>query len=393
MDEKLIKLAVDGYHGHLGEYSVKDSQEVLRQAMIEANNGKTSMNYKDIRDGKCSNLFAITEVLIDKVSEEGLKGDEFFTNFIEDRNTSLGDTNIFHTTKPCLLTVADIAEGTQGIRRQRLEAGQDITVNTQLRAVKVYEEINRVLAGRIDFNDLVDTVGRSFTQYDLDSAYLAWTSMFTKLDPVYTQSGSYNEDKLLDLIEHIEASTGDTATIVGTRKALRKITTATMGEQAKSDLYSMGYLGHIAGTPMVAMKQRHKIGSTEFILPDDTVYIFAGENVNSVGTLVTIGKSRAFLAGDINYKAGDEKRIADKIGNVDLLKVGHHGYLYSTSFYWVKKLMPKIAIFCNEMKGVYPDVKYKLKNISNSKLYATMNSNGIIACFDGENIVVKENIM
>lgn len=118
-----------------------------------------------------------------------------------------------------------------------------------------------------------------------------------------------------------------------------------------------------------------------------------GENVNSVGTLVTIGKSRAFLAGDINYKAGDEKRIADKIGNVDLLKVGHHGYLYSTSFYWVKKLMPKIAIFCNEMKGVYPDVKYKLKNISHSKLYATMNSNGIIACFDGENIVVKENIM
>lgn len=118
-----------------------------------------------------------------------------------------------------------------------------------------------------------------------------------------------------------------------------------------------------------------------------------GENVNSVGTLVTIGKSRAFLAGDINYKAGDEKRIADKIGNVDLLKVGHHGYLYSTSFYWVKKLMPKIAIFCNEMKGVYPDVKYKLKNISHSKLYATMNSNGIIVCFDGENIVVKENIM
>lgn len=118
-----------------------------------------------------------------------------------------------------------------------------------------------------------------------------------------------------------------------------------------------------------------------------------GENVNSVGTLVTIGKSRAFLAGDINYKAGDEKRIADKIGNVDLLKVGHHGYLYSASFYFVKKLMPKIAIFCNEMKGVYPDVKYKLKNISHSKLYATVDSNGIIACFDGENIVVKENIM
>lgn len=39
IDEKLIKLAVDGYHGRLGnEYSVADSQEVLRQALIEANN-------------------------------------------------------------------------------------------------------------------------------------------------------------------------------------------------------------------------------------------------------------------------------------------------------------------------------------------------------------------
>lgn len=118
-----------------------------------------------------------------------------------------------------------------------------------------------------------------------------------------------------------------------------------------------------------------------------------GENVNSVGTLVEIGNTKALLAGDINYKAGDEKKIADKIGNVDLLKVGHHGYFYSTSFYWVKKLMPKIAVFCNEYKGVYPDVKYKLKSISHSKLYATMDSNGLIARFDGKDIKIEENIM
>ena len=64
-----------------------------------------------------------------------------------------------------------------------------------------------------------------------------------------------------------------------------------------------------------------------------------------------------------------------------------------TFFYLVKKLMPDIAVFCNEMKGVYPDVKYKLKNISKSKLYATVDSNGIIAWLNGDDIVVKENIM
>ena len=278
IDEKLIKLAVDGYHGRLGnEYSVADSQEVLRKALIEANNGSTKLDYKAIRDGKCGNLFAITEVLIEKVSEEGLKGDEFFNNFIEDRNKDLGDEDVFHTTKDCLLAVADVAEGTQGIRRQRIEAGQDITIHTKLQAVKVYDEMNRVLSGRVDFNHMIDLVGRSFTQNDLDAAYAAFNGLTGSLGATYSQTGSFNEDKLLDLIAHVEASTGETATIVGTKKALRKITTAVMSDEAKSDIYSLGFMGRFNGTNMVSMKQRHQIGSTNFILPDDVIYVIAGD--------------------------------------------------------------------------------------------------------------------
>ena len=278
IDEKLIKLAVDGYHGRLGnEYSVADSQEVLRQALIEANNGSTKLDYKAVRDGKCQNLFAIAEVLVEKVSEEGLKGDEFFTNFIEDRNKALGDEDVFHITKDCLFAIADIAEGTQGIRRQRIEAGQDITLHTKLQAVKVYEELNRVLAGRVDFNHMVELVGRSFTQNDLDAAYAAFNGLVGSLSAPYMQTGTFDEDKMLDLIAHVEASTGETATIVGTKKALRKITTAVMADEAKSDIYAMGYMGKLAGTNMISMKQRHQIGSTNFILPDDVLYVIAGD--------------------------------------------------------------------------------------------------------------------
>lgn len=118
-----------------------------------------------------------------------------------------------------------------------------------------------------------------------------------------------------------------------------------------------------------------------------------GENVNSVGTLLTIGKTKAFLAGDINYKDGDEKRIAYKIGKVDLLKVGHHGYFYSTSFYFVKKLMPRYAVICNFASRIYPDVRFKLKNISKSTILPTADVNGVIAVFDGEDIKIKTDIM
>lgn len=118
-----------------------------------------------------------------------------------------------------------------------------------------------------------------------------------------------------------------------------------------------------------------------------------GENVNSVVTLVEAFGNRALLAGDINYKCGAEKAISNEVGKVDLLKVAHHGYFFSTSLYWVKKLNPNIAVIPNSMLRVYPDVKFKLKYISKSKIYTTVESNGIKAIFDNNFIEIKTDIM
>lgn len=278
IDSNLVKLAVDGYKGHVaGNYSVGDTQEALRKALVDANGGSTKLDIKAIRDGKCNQVFAIVEELVNVIHEEGLKGDEFFMNMVEDRNMALGDSNKFHIERECLFAVADIAEGTQGVRRQRIEAGQDITVNTQLRAIKIYEELNRVLAGRIDFNKFVDLVGKSFTKQELDATYDAFVGMFKKLKAPYTETGSFDEDKLLDLIDHVEASTGETAVIVGTRKALRKIKTAVVSDSAKEEMYAMGHFGRFNGTELVAVKQRHKSGSDDFILDDNVLYVFAGD--------------------------------------------------------------------------------------------------------------------
>lgn len=278
IDSNLIKLAVDGYKGHVaGDYSVNDTQEALRKALVEANGGSTKLDIKAIRDGRCNGVFAIIEELVNVIHEEGLKGDEFFMNMVEDRNLSLGDTNKFHIERECLFAVADIAEGTQGVRRQRIEAGQDITINTQLRAIKIYEELNRVLAGRIDFNKFVDLVGKSFTKQELDATYDAFVGMFKKLKAHYTETGSFDEDKLLELIDHVEASTGETAVVVGTRKALRKIKTAVVSDSAKEEMYAMGHFGRFNGTELVAVKQRHKSGTDDFILDDNVLYVFAGD--------------------------------------------------------------------------------------------------------------------
>lgn len=85
--------------------------------------------------------------------------------------------------------------------------------------------------------------------------------------------------------------------------------------------------------------------------------------------------------------------MAPQIGKVDLLKVGHHGYVGSTSAFWIKSLMPKYAIVCNWSKAIYPDVRLKLEHISKSQIIATADVNGAIVEFSDNSIDIKTDIM
>lgn len=107
-----------------------------------------------------------------------------------------------------------------------------------------------------------------------------------------------------------------------------------------------------------------------------------GENVNSVVTLFECNGFRCLLAGDLNNKDFDEYRLAEKIGKVDLLKVGHHGYPFSSSRKWLKTLSPKYSVVCNFEKKIYPHIKHRLVDEIGTKLFCTADLNGVKFDFD-----------
>lgn len=118
-----------------------------------------------------------------------------------------------------------------------------------------------------------------------------------------------------------------------------------------------------------------------------------GENASSVGIKLTKGEKTAFLAADITKPSGLEELLADEIGNVDLLKVGHHGYFGSSSKSFLEALKPEIAIVTNQLGKVYPNVKWNLTMEAKVPFYATYDNNGIIATFaDGGEIFLTNNI-
>lgn len=323
--QDIVKLALDTYHNRVsGNFSNAESNEVLRKALIDANGGSDKIDIKSLRGEKGAELFAILEEVIQKTVIEGLTGDEFFMNLVEYHNIATGDAKEFYIPDNSLFYVADTAVGTQGVRRQRLNGGTRVTIPTTFKTVKIYEELNRVLSGRVDFNTFIDRVTASTKKKMLDDVYKVWNAIETSAGSKYfPTAGAVSEDALLEMIDHVEAATGKRATVYGTRQALRKIPTAIVSNMAKDDMYNMGYYGKFNGTPLVSIKQVHETGTDNFLLNNKKLYVIAGDDkpikvVTEGDSLIIMGNpmnnadlSQEFLYGT-TYGVG--MAMADKFG-------------------------------------------------------------------------------
>lgn len=311
---QVIKLATDMIQGKVSANfsDVSKNSEALRQALIEANGGKTTLDMKTFYRG--NELYEIIEEIIPTIVHEGLQGNEFFMNLVEYRNIALGDDIDFWTEDKTEFIVADASYGVSGIRRQRLGRMQKYNVDTTLKVVKVYEELKRLLAGRVDFNMFINKVSKAMNDKLLNNVYTAFDGVTTTtrgLNSTYVKSGTYSEDTLFDLVNHVEAATQAPALILGTKKALKKVSTATVSDEAKTDLYNLGFYGKFNGTNMVYVPQRHQIGSDAFLLNDNKLYVVAGSDkpikvVNIGAGLLSVNDPLQAADHTQNYLYGQE---------------------------------------------------------------------------------------
>lgn len=279
---ELVRLALDAHNGTVQKYSVNEAQETLRQALIEANGGSTKLDYRALRDGKCTGVFSLVEEILRNTIPQGLEQNALFNALVEYHNIAEGDDMVFHVDSSDLFFVDPIAKGTQGIRRQRIADVKDVPVPMTVHGVRIYEELSRILAGRVDFNDLINKVDQSVQNQILNEVYAAWMAATTELgDTAYytATAGSYSDADLLAMIQHVEAAAGGKqATLIGTKTALMPLATSGLAfEPVQNDLYNEGFIGRFYGAPTIAIPQRHKIGSTEFAYDNKTITIVAGD--------------------------------------------------------------------------------------------------------------------
>jgi len=280
MDKKsILKVAIDAIQGRVENYSKEQANEALRSALIDLNGGSNKINMKNFYRGHA--LFDLVQELIPAIIETGLREDNPLFDLVDYRNIAKGDVNEFIAEGVNELVVSNVAKGIQGVRRQRLMGREKIRIETEVRIIKVFEGLNRLLAGRITFNELVDSVSKSFNKQMYADKFSALESIGANtaghMNANFVVTGTYDEERLVELIDRVEAMTGKTARIFGVRAALRKVRIESEGELAKSSKYDVGFYGKFNGTDMIVIKQAVNKDGT-FILSPDRLYVLASDD-------------------------------------------------------------------------------------------------------------------
>lgn len=314
----IVRLALDARKNKVqGNFSKDETMHTLHEALVAANNGKSYLDIRDVRDGKCGETFAIIEKVVDEVKHDMLTTDPFFMEYVEYVNVALGDKNEFTVKDNTPLVVSEIGAGSQALRRQRMFGGEKFSVATKVRGLKVYEELDLLLANRFDFVEFMDAIAKAFKLDTINTIYKTWGGAIEGLEAPYAYTGSYSESQMIELIQHVKAANGaQDAYILGTMLALSKVVAShdTAQIALESD-YNTGIVGKFHGVDKIETQNMYVPGTTKFALTDDVVHIMP-RNV-AVKPIIYVTEGQSLVLQHMPAENNDltqEYMICDRVG-------------------------------------------------------------------------------
>ena len=304
------KLSLDLYNGNVEKYSTEEANDALRTAINDSCGGTFTKNTYMDNKGK------VFQILEDSLAiATGYTLFERFEDLAEIHDVALGDTIEFTIEDTKLFKVSTISVGNRDVRRQKLY-GNKLTVSVEKLAVKIYEDLDRFLSGRINWSNMIDRVAQSFAQEIGLRIYNAIYNAYDVISAPYqvAMSGTFDEAKLIDAIAHVEASTGKVAKVLGTKKSLAKITSAEVSDNMKDAKNQIGHYGMFRGTALNVLPQGHLAGTNTFAVSDAFLIVVPdGEKIVKV-ILEGDVTVEEMPQGDNRYDEAIEFLMARKVG-------------------------------------------------------------------------------
>lgn len=338
MHNTISKLIYDSYLGNIPVQYTKMDKSVREEAIRTELLGVLGLEKfekkafrKAFRQHKAE-VFAIIEDIADQVMKDGLyQMNAFFNQFVEVKNLALGDTNSFYVETKNQLEVSEFSGSHWDLKRKRVDVGQEFTLEMKNYGIKVYEEIERIMSGRADLAKLVTFVIDAVERKLATIAQATLAGAIANLPTGFPVSGSYNESKIIESLQHTQADTGVKPTIIGTATGLAKLQNKSnipISNDMADEINKQGYLTVWQGYTCMEIPQGHKVGTFEFIMDDNRLYGLTGgdklvkiclEGVTEVEE-INDGTSNADRTSEytLQFRAGSAIAYSKMISVIDL---------------------------------------------------------------------------
>ena len=275
MNKDLRQLCIDVYNGVDVQFENGETgNEMIRNALNKAFGGINLNDGKAVRNAIAYNKvdFAIINELIDVAIDLSANDNSEIWNFVDFKSAALGDKNKFTVEGNDLLHVDVITHGTQGVRRQRM-LSRELSVETTTKAIKIYEEMVRLAAGRLNWAKFVEKVGKSFDNDRFNAVASAFSGITASGDYSKGSVGTaFSESDMINLLTTVE-NDGNTPKIFGSLQALRNLSMAMAGDEVRRDYYNFGYMGKFNGYDTFRISGKNVPTDKLFVVGSDEKFI------------------------------------------------------------------------------------------------------------------------
>ncbi|MEK7620659.1 MAG: MBL fold metallo-hydrolase [Patescibacteria group bacterium] len=106
----------------------------------------------------------------------------------------------------------------------------------------------------------------------------------------------------------------------------------------------------------------------------------------SINFVLEYGETRVLFTGDA--EAIVEESVGSRVGDIDVLKVGHHGSLTSTSWKFLETITPEVALISMGRENTYghphPVVIERLEDLGATIFRTDLDRDVLLTSYDGE---------
>lgn len=264
----LKDLSSDILNGKVKNYA--QCEDALRKEIIDICGGKWGQY--TFFENKYKIFQILSETITDKVNR---LTEEAFSDFCDVENFDLGNKKEFTVKNTDLLRIANIAEGKNSTRRQRL-LGKKVPTSAFKLAIAIYEEFDRFIAGRIDWSEMVDRVSSTFQHHIAEAIASTMEGAYTSVHTNLKTSAAYSDKDLKKIVNKVKGATGQSVAIYGTPEAVGNIE-GVGADLDKDDKRNFGYVKNFSGTPVIELPNYYDTERDKWALSNNILYVIPND--------------------------------------------------------------------------------------------------------------------